>query len=333
MNVYIKINTSEKFIELEEELDDNYVLGTTYQDYLDGKWVKLSEEQVQFRTEHPLASVEEVFNMSIKDIELSEEKYRKKIQINNVRLSKQTYKVNDKEFVDIVKVKSNLLFDCLINGSCTYNGIVCDYNTISYLYNDVKKYLENIDKVATTKMEAVDLAKDKEELSKVDIESDYPETVTVKLEAISDNINKHSTADIFNLYNSYITDTISVSNLSNTDALKYRLIHPHWESFINKKLAKDTRVQYNEQLWKVRQDINVVLEHQFPSLDTAALYERIDEEHTGTLEDPIPYAPPMEIFKDKYYIQNDITYKCTRDSEIALTHDLSALVGIYVEQV
>ena len=39
----------------------------------------------------------------------------------------------------------------------------------------------------------------------------------------------------------------------------------------------------------------------------------------------------MEIFKDKYYIQNNVIYKCTRDSEIALSHDLSALVGMYVE--
>ena len=45
------------------------------------------------------------------------------------------------------------------------------------------------------------------------------------------------------------------------------------------------------------------------------------------------YIPPMEIFKDKYYIQNGIKYKCTRNSEQPLTHDLSALVGLYVETI
>lgn len=39
----------------------------------------------------------------------------------------------------------------------------------------------------------------------------------------------------------------------------------------------------------------------------------------------------MEIFKDKYYIQNDVLYLCTRDSGTALSHDLSTLVGLYVE--
>lgn len=53
----------------------------------------------------------------------------------------------------------------------------------------------------------------------------------------------------------------------------------------------------------------------------------------GIIDDPIIYIPPMEIFKDKYYIQNGIKYKCTRNSEQPLTHDLSALVGLYVETI
>lgn len=70
-----------------------------------------------------------------------------------------------------------------------------------------------------------------------------------------------------------------------------------------------------------------------PSLETASLWKVVDEEHAGTQEDPIPYNPPMEIFKDKYYTQNEVLYKCTRNSEIPLSHNLSALVGTYVELV
>ena len=73
----------------------------------------------------------------------------------------------------------------------------------------------------------------------------------------------------------------------------------------------------------------------FPSIPgiTASLWKVVDEEHEGTIDDPIIYIPPMEIFKDKYYIQNGIKYKCTRNSEQPLTHDLSALVGLYVETI
>lgn len=80
---------------------------------------------------------------------------------------------------------------------------------------------------------------------------------------------------------------------------------------------------------KVKQK-HTVLEIYPPSLDTASLYEVIDETHAGTLEDPIPYNPPMELFNGKYYTQNDVLYLCNRDSGISLTHDLSELINLYV---
>lgn len=47
----------------------------------------------------------------------------------------------------------------------------------------------------------------------------------------------------------------------------------------------------------------------------------------------IPYTPPMEIYSEKYYKQDGQLYKCTRDSEQALTHNLAELIGNYVEIV
>ena len=38
----------------------------------------------------------------------------------------------------------------------------------------------------------------------------------------------------------------------------------------------------------------------------------------------------MEIFADKYCTEENKVYRCTRDSGTALTHPLSALVGLYV---
>ena len=62
------------------------------------------------------------------------------------------------------------------------------------------------------------------------------------------------------------------------------------------------------------------------------------EEHTGTIDDPIPYNEGhdplfagMILESGKYYKQDNVTYKCTRDSGIALVQDLSALIGHYVE--
>lgn len=120
---------------------------------------------------------------------------------------------------------------------------------------------------------------------------------------------------------------------SNEDALHYMLIVYSFEHYIGKSLKVGQLVAHLDRIYRVRQDILVVLEEQFPSVDTAALYEVIEKEHEGTLEDPIPYLPPMEIFVGKYYSQNDAIYLCTRDSGTALSHDLASLVGLYVEKV
>lgn len=79
--------------------------------------------------------------------------------------------------------------------------------------------------------------------------------------------------------------------------------------------------------------IPVAKDGQNYGVETASLYEVIDREHDGTLSDPIPYTPPMEIFEGKYYIQSSVLYRCTRDSGTALTHNLSELVRLYVEVV
>lgn len=91
-------------------------------------------------------------------------------------------------------------------------------------------------------------------------------------------------------------------------------------------------LQMKNFLWECIKE-HTTQENWKPSMATASLWKVVDEEHKGTIDDPIVYIPPMEIFKDKYYIQNGIKYKCTRNSEQPLTHDLSALVGLYVEKV
>ena len=102
--------------------------------------------------------------------------------------------------------------------------------------------------------------------------------------------------------------------LPDAKAVTIPYCYPSWQSYIGGKLKKDVRVEYDGALWKTRQEIPTVLKNQFPSIDTAALYDRIDVEHAGTLEDPIPYANTMEVFKDKYYLEDGIIYLCLEDS-------------------
>lgn len=120
------------------------------------------------------------------------------------------------------------------------------------------------------------------------------------------------------------------TDIDNNEALEYMAIIYPWDYYLDKVLTDGMMVTYEDKPWRVRQT-HTALKVYPPSLSTASLYEAIDKEHSGEVDDPIPYTPPMEIFIDKYYIENGIVYRCIRDSGIALTHSLNSLVGLYVE--
>lgn len=126
-----------------------------------------------------------------------------------------------------------------------------------------------------------------------------------------------------------------ITTFSNNEALKIKDLFDDWIDYTTddaEKLKVGQIVKTTDGLWRVRQE-HKAQKHYAPSIHTASLYERIVKDHKGTKDDPIPYEPPMEIFKDKYYIQENIKYLCIRDSEQALTHNLSELVGLYVKVV
>lgn len=122
------------------------------------------------------------------------------------------------------------------------------------------------------------------------------------------------------------------TNIPNPAALEMPDLFPNFTELIEQEVKKGNILKYMGKLYRVRQD-HTVLAIYTPGIETASLYEVIDKEHAGTIDDPIPYTPPMEIYSEKYYKQDGQLYKCTRDSEQALTHNLAELIGNYVEIV
>jgi hypothetical protein len=61
------------------------------------------------------------------------------------------------------------------------------------------------------------------------------------------------------------------------------------------------------------------------------LYAEICETHDGSKYDPIPYSGNMALENGKYYTQDGVTYQCIRDTGNPVYHNLSDLVGLYVE--
>ena len=121
--------------------------------------------------------------------------------------------------------------------------------------------------------------------------------------------------------------------MTNDQILQCVSVLPEWKSFIDGKMEAHQRFQFNKEAWESRQEVSVVLEGQEPGISTAALYQRIESSHAGTQEDPIPYSQLMTVYKDKYYIEDGIIYKCNRDSEQPLYATCASLVGNYFEKV
>lgn len=181
-------------------------------------------------------------------------------------------------------------------------------------------------------LETINNADSIEALTVIDFRTGYPEPSSMTLEEVRAAIasakkTPEQKAVLF------ARMTINNTDMTNVDALALKELHPEWKYFIGKPLKAKFRILHDGRLFRVRQDIATVLKHQPPGIDTAALYEEINEEHAGTQDDPIPYNNNMELFSGKYYSQNDITYRCTRDTGQAVYQDLATLVGIYVEKV
>lgn len=129
-----------------------------------------------------------------------------------------------------------------------------------------------------------------------------------------------------------ITRKINRIGLTNNEALSVKEMYPRWEDKVGLTIEVGFITLYEGNLWRARQT-HTAMEAYPPSIHTASLYEVINEEHKGTMDDPIPYIPPMEIFAGKYYSEDGVIYLCTRDSGTALSHRLNDLINIYVEFV
>lgn len=117
--------------------------------------------------------------------------------------------------------------------------------------------------------------------------------------------------------------------LTDIDALKAIELFPAWEDGI--EYVADSRIRYNEKLWRVRQTHISQIQYP-PSIDTAALYTEIEKPGEGdSIDNPIIYNGNMKLILGKYYKQNDVVYYCIRDTGNPVYNNLSDLIDIYVE--
>ena len=125
-----------------------------------------------------------------------------------------------------------------------------------------------------------------------------------------------------------IAQQINTLTVDDNTALRMLEFYPEWAA--GQAYTAGYKVQHGGKLWRCVQAHTSQTGWE-PSIDTASLWTEICETHDGSKYDPIPYDGNMELTAGLYYIQDGVTYLCTRDTGNPVYNALSELVGIYVE--
>lgn len=125
-----------------------------------------------------------------------------------------------------------------------------------------------------------------------------------------------------------IAQQINSLTVDDNTALRMMEFYPEWASGVS--YAAGFKVQHNGKLWRVVQAHTS--QDGWQPENVTSLWEQINETHSGTIDDPIPYSGNMALENGKHYIQNGI-YLCIRDTVNPVYNPLAELVGVYVEIV
>ena len=304
--LYIQKDAANIYVAMPEKLDtaDNDI-GTTWEDYVAGKYVLLTEEQIAFKEANEGASVEEVFNMQLTPIpeptpeeKLQTAKDLKRQEVYNTDYWHYYIEDNDVYTYDRLSLKDQCARKDTVevNGNSYKSALLLEALNEMADYNDIciglsEKFLSDIEPAETV-----------EDVEVIEV-TGYPDVIHRTTAELQEAVNYTETHDSEKQLSRITRKSVSAMSLTDDEAISAKYAHAEWKEFINGKLDTGNRVINDDWLWKVRQPINPVLEIYPPSVDTAALYERMDENHKGTEYDPKLYAPGMTLEQEKYYTE------------------------------
>lgn len=115
-------------------------------------------------------------------------------------------------------------------------------------------------------------------------------------------------------------------------AVRMRDFYPAWHDLIGQTASVGMKFTHEGELYEVNQEHTYQADW-IPGQGTESMYRLIPELYEGDEYDPIPYKGNMALESGKYYTQDDVMYKCVRDTGNPVYNALKDLVGLYVEAV
>lgn len=126
-----------------------------------------------------------------------------------------------------------------------------------------------------------------------------------------------------------IRQNVNTLEVDDNTALRMMDFYPEWTE--NTAYTAGHKVQCGGKLWRAVQAHTSQVG--WEPENAASLWEQINETHSGTMGDPIPYEGNMALSNGLYYVQDYVVYLCTRDTGVPVYHALADLTGVYVEAV
>ena len=341
------------YMQLDFELDPSiYPIGSTFEDYRGGAYVALDDAQMQFHADHPEADVEEVINMQIREPEqptpeeqfktLKDEKLHAMYDYFNSQLTFSIDGVNcyvpyRMELKEQASRKPQIkIKDKLMDSEQAVEAL----NEMSNYYDDNVVRLNEV-------RAALDACETLEDLQSFDYESGYPDPISTTSDDIAVAVLTKNQSNPQVMAASFMTSRINTMSLSVPEAIQFKALYPVWgEEYARIGDSVDVgfrcRVNGYDDGESTQDNILVeciqahTIEENFkPSIHTASLWKVVvdESEIDGSIDDPIPYVPPMELVNGKYYTEDGVKYLCNLDSGIPISQSLEDLVDIYVTVV
>jgi hypothetical protein len=152
----------------------------------------------------------------------------------------------------------------------------------------------------------------------------YTET-EMKIREYEKNLQPLSELEVLKIL---LVEQINTLTVDDKTALRMLRFYPEWAAGV--QYTAGAKVQHNDRLFRAIQAHTS--QDDWKPEQAPALWEQINEVHSGTADDPISYEGNMALVKGLYYYQGGKIYLCNRDTINAVYHDLSEIVGLYVEE-
>ena len=224
---------------------------------------------------------------------------------------------------------------------------ITEYTTkvVEEAYDEVIEGTEEGEESTTIHHDAVTVQEPHERV--VEMITAYLETPTVESSISTVKTNVKSVQNDVTELKSALIDPQAVTTLiqmqcdtlTDAQALSVSTLYPDWSSvpdgtpMVEGKRYKYTGKSRTTLLYKVRTAHNKQSDW---NPETSNLFEVIEPDHAGTLEDPIPAHANMEYVQGKYYIEDNVIYLCNSElakDGVVLQYTPSQLIGTYFEVV